>query len=231
MASPLFTFAKPSSFNQTILEETKYMNLLKKELAFDYVMKDYKRVRDILYDELSNNPLQALPILHYIVNTEAVFNYSMSRGPLTVILDNSKKWPVEVSIGKNTSFVIAGNSSKEIKLDPGYHSLVFFIDEINYLEELRLPIVSPPEEKCYLIYNIGRKNSYQITYFDKRKELRKDFDKTRGWPELLRTPECLWIQCTELFPENTERKYFSPLEEAEAQPPVKSIFRLKENSR
>lgn len=228
---PSQSFARTSPFHGSGLEETKFMKLLKKELAFDYMMKDYRKVRDILYDELSENPLQALPILNYILNTPSVFNYSISNGPLTVVLDNSKKWPVEVSIGKNTSFVIHGHTSRQVKLDPGYHSLVFFIRELDYLEELRLPVVSPLENNSYLIYNIGRKNSYRITYFDKRKDLRRDCDKTRGWPKLLRTPECLWLQCTELFPEPVERKTFASLEETETHPPVKSIFRINAKKR
>ena len=213
------------------LEETEYINLLKKELAFHYKMKDYKMVRDILYDELSCHPLQALPILNYVLATRSVFNFSMSKGPLTVVLDNSLKWPVEVSIGKNTVFTIKEHSSKQVKLEPGYHLIVFFIDELDFLEELRLPAISPPGDRCYLIYNIGKKNSYRITDFESRKEFRKDSDRSRGWPQLLRTPECFWIQCTELFPVKVKRNIFSRLGETEKYPPVKSLFRLSSKYR
>ena len=217
--------------NMGCLEESRYITLLKKELAFYYRMEDYKTIRDILYDELSDHPLQALPILEYILSDRPVFNFSMSNGPLTVILDNSRKWPVEVSIGNNTKFIIKEHSSRQIQLDPGYHSLVFFIDELDYLEEIRLPVISPPGDKHYLIYNIGNKNSYRISHFETRKELRKNSDKTRGWPHLLRTPKCFWIECTELFPQRVKLNIFARLGEAEKAPPVKTLFRLSSKNR
>jgi len=207
-------------------ETSKYINLLEKELTWNYTMRNHKALLDIVYEELEDHPRQALPLLEYVLTHPRIFNLAKDNGLMQVVLDNSFNWPVRITIGINTIFTIPPYSSKIIKLTPGYHELIFFSKHLNFLQEITIPAISPQNNSCYLIYNIGGRNSYRICHFNKRKELRKDNDKTRGWPEILRKPECFWIKCTELFPQKNNFNRFARKNVYDKEAPVTSLFRL-----
>ena len=225
----LFLFFTVSAYGEQVFGNVeRFFSLLEKETEFFYTMKDYKAIRDILYDELDSHPALALPILHYFMEHTPVYNYSVSTGPLTVIFDNSLKWPVDAMINDDTTFRLDGFSAKTMELPPGWHHLTFFSNEIHYLKEMKLPVVSPPSKDTYLILNIGEKNSYSIRHFDKTTSLRTRADPVKGWPILIRKPQALWITCSEIFPVLDRRRPMVPLDPSHWKRSVKSLLRIQQ---
>jgi len=174
--------------------------------ALDDVLRYYERFDDhermaaILLTEVTTRPHRTAELLERATRSKLLHAHLETKRLLKVVIDNGLSDPLDVVIAQQRSFSVPGLHHRVIELPPSPQTFIFACPAQNFIDELSIPLISPPTTRDHLIINVGKRNSYVLTGYDVQADVRIPDDGTIGWPRRLEKPAYFWFALDELFP-------------------------------